>query len=372
MNDELRNKLQDARTNVLVRDPFIGYVMQHFNIRVVKDFPTAATDGKRIIFGEKFLNNLTLQDTIFVLMHELLHIILTHPLRMQGKDLIRFNVACDIVVNDIIMEYGYRTDNLQVITGRKYEIDSSDKTAEEIYELLDGMQLPEPIMDLHPWIVADDNDLSAYEDIFRTMKQAGNLGLNTKSPALRKKIQEILSSSNTNDWKRILELYIEKEVHDYTYEKTDHRYGDVLLPSFIENEDILKNIWFLVDVSGSVSNDEINLIATEINRIASHFKSLDCSLSFFSTKTTKPIRFQNKNQLIESFADAQTTGGTDFIQIFQAIDDFFKYRKPELIIIFTDGYSQFPNQSQIKNNKIIWCITNKKIAPIGKTIHIGN
>lgn len=53
----------------------------HMILAVDENCETAATDGYRIYFGPKFLDELSDREVDFVMMHEILHVALQHCLR---------------------------------------------------------------------------------------------------------------------------------------------------------------------------------------------------------------------------------------------------------------------------------------------------
>ena len=65
---------------------FYGLLLMHMKYSVDEKLETAATDGTRIIFGADFLDSLTDRELGFVMMHEVLHVVLQHCFRAQGKD----------------------------------------------------------------------------------------------------------------------------------------------------------------------------------------------------------------------------------------------------------------------------------------------
>ena len=96
------------------------------------DIPTAATDGKRLLFNPRFIGGLTTRERLGVFVHELLHAALLHTIRKKDKSPIVWNVAADIVVNNIILEYS----ELDLPEGALVDSRFIDLSVEEVYELL--------------------------------------------------------------------------------------------------------------------------------------------------------------------------------------------------------------------------------------------
>jgi hypothetical protein len=86
------------------------------------EIPTAAVSFDRegrflkFLFNENFWNKLTKYDRLFVICHEMLHIILDHGARSKDEpNKMASNVALDLVVNHMLVnEFGFRRDNLTI------------------------------------------------------------------------------------------------------------------------------------------------------------------------------------------------------------------------------------------------------------------
>ena len=81
---------------------FFGSLMLFAQIEKSKNLPTAATDGRKIFFNEEFLNSLSSPQQNALMLHEVLHMALLHVTRRQSRDPYIWNIAADIVVNDLI------------------------------------------------------------------------------------------------------------------------------------------------------------------------------------------------------------------------------------------------------------------------------
>ena len=90
-----------SRMRILCNNGFYGLLLMHMVYSIDENCKTAATDGVRIVFGHKFLEELSDDELDFVLMHEILHVVLQHSMRGKDSEDERFNIAADIVVNPI-------------------------------------------------------------------------------------------------------------------------------------------------------------------------------------------------------------------------------------------------------------------------------
>lgn len=368
-NDTLLKKLSFARLEILMKHPFLGYVLQHYNITLVDSIETAATNGRVIMFSRAFLKSLSIKDTIFVLLHELLHIILLHPARKDNRKHNKFNIACDIVVNDILKHMKFSYENLEPIHGEMFDLDGVLYSAEYIYDKLPIEEIP--LICSHDFWDKDDKDIKPMTGKIKgIIKDYIGKGFSLDSHHLLERLVENHIFKPKTNWKDLLKRVIEKDLYDYSFNRTDRRNNEFLLPDFLETEETLKKVWFLIDVSGSMSNDEISRAYLEIISIIENYKTVCCEVSFFSTMVTTPIRFTTGKELKNAMAKIKSTGGTNFSILFDSLHLFYPNTKPKTMIILTDGYANYPDKSVARNMNVFWAINNNNKAPFGTTINI--
>ncbi len=99
-------KMQNARTRLLLKRPFFGSLALRLDLVEDNSQETAYTDGKVIGFNTDFVDQLTKQETSFLLYHEVLHIVLKHPWRRGDRDHDLFNQAGDYVINLVVADDG--------------------------------------------------------------------------------------------------------------------------------------------------------------------------------------------------------------------------------------------------------------------------
>lgn len=102
-----RHKLQMARTALVLDQPFFGALA--LRLRVVEDpgCGTAWTDGQSLGYDPAFVVGLSQAELLFVVAHEVMHCAMGHPWRRDGRDPLRWNVACDYAINAVLNESGF-------------------------------------------------------------------------------------------------------------------------------------------------------------------------------------------------------------------------------------------------------------------------
>ena len=96
------------RMKLLCEQGFYGLLLMHMHFHLSGDNATAWSDGKEnIFFHPQFLDAITDSELEYVMVHLLLHVILDHFSRREGKVAKLFDEAADIVVNsNILRSYG--------------------------------------------------------------------------------------------------------------------------------------------------------------------------------------------------------------------------------------------------------------------------
>lgn len=356
------NKIQKAKEMIVFKNELLSYLLSRFEIVITKSFgKTAATNGMIISFNPDFLDSLEIEEVAFVLLHELLHITLDHLKRIGNRNRQIYNIAADIAVNDLLISSGYNYGNLQIIKGRTFKIDGLNYTVEEIYDLIDKNLITDPVTNHNYWT----DEYRSYAN--KTINDAIQKGYVDITDSLYRYVK--IPKDSGTDWRNILNNILKVNEKDYTFQKNDKRYEDFLLPDFTFQEENLENVWLLIDVSGSMRNDELVKVFSEISKIINSYDSVNLTVSAFSTFVTPPKKVKNIANLEQLSKKLESGGGTSFEIIF---DYMLKLEKlPIAIIIFTDGYAQFPEKSKAMNIPVFWVLDNENItAPFGYNIKI--
>ncbi len=411
-----------SRMRILLNNGFYGLLLMHMILALDEKCNTAATDGYRIYFGPKFLDEISDSELDFVMMHEILHVVLQHCLRDGARDAELFNVACDIVVNSNIL-LANNMDS-KSITLRKYgesmhlapnKEEGYKYTAEEVYEMLQagpglggnknksnssgmstvgssqnpkeqrgknggfilgraekkqGQKSDDGGWDDHTrWTIMEED--TSLRDVWvkRTIDAAEAIEIqeasNTRGilPLFAKRLLKELRNPQT-DWRTVLADFIQEEICDYSFSPPDRRFDSspFYLPDFNGTEIAVSDILFMVDTSGSMSDDMITAAFSEIKGAIDQFDGkLRGWLGFFDAAVIEPVAFET----IEEFQVIHPAGGggTDFQIIFEYVHQHMKDNLPASIIILTDGYAPFPNQALSDGIPVLWLLNNEEVNP---------
>ncbi len=411
-------RLLTSRMRILCNHGFYGLLLMHLTYTIDESAPTAYTDGFRIAFGPDFLDNLSDSELDFVMMHEIMHIVLQHCFRGKDFEHERYNIAADIVINsNILLENNMQLKSITLKnSGESMHIapDGNEGhlyTAEQVYEMLNtpnGKPIPMPgsIADGEngnsnascsesggfesgrakhkktentplPGLWDDHSHWGMYEDdsvlrdvwVKRFEDAAESISIRDPSnsrgllPLFAQRILEQLRKPQI-DWRTILTDFIQEEVSDYSFSPPDRRFDDspFFLPDFNEKDEIVKDILFMIDTSGSMSDTMITAAYSEIKGAIDQFDGkLQGWLGFFDAAIIEPKPFENEEEF--RIIRPEGGGGTDFQIIFEYVHDFMQDKKPASIIILTDGFAPFPQEKLAFGIPVLWLLNNEEVEP---------
>lgn len=407
-DDKLRlytRRLRVSRMRLLVNHGFYGLLLMHMRFSVDESVDTACTDGKKIIFGPAFLEQLNDSELDFVMLHEVLHVALRHCARTGERDPYLFNCACDIVVNsNILLENGMDEKSITIRAGAGGPLmhkapngnEGHEYTAEEVYEMLLkkansakgtrskagnasgggsgsgssrtssgneratwddhsrwGTQEEDPMEDA-VW-AARIKDAAEAITIRDPDRSRGLL------PLLAERLLKEMRRART-DWRTVLSEFIQEDICDYSFSPPDRRFDDspFFLPDYNERVERVENILFMIDTSGSMSDDMITEAYAEVMGAIEQFSErLSGKLGFFDATITEPQPFTSLQEF--RIIKPRGGGGTSFEPIFRYARSCAE--PPTAIIILTDGYAPFPKEEETDGIPVLWIINNEDVTP---------
>lgn len=383
-------RLKGIRKRMIKEYPFFGTLAMALTLGVStvesaeednnSALKTAMTDMKHIVFNPLFAKRLSDEELLFVMMHEIGHCFLLHCIRGGGRERRLWNIACDIVVNsNILQSMGleeFCVDGQPVMQKDIRGFRGADYTAEEMYERLQtqGAALwlhlgEETLVDNHQ--IWDDMEVSPsrMDELQRHLLKTAK-GWAGKGAGVSTGIQNMLRAfeyKNQLRWKQILRAFVRygSDGQEYNFRPPDRRFIDspFIYPGLNEAEqEILKDLLFMVDKSGSIALKTLCSVMKEIEHALCTVKNLSGKLAFFDTQVSEPVTFKSRKDF-EKFHVPHSSGGTDFHSIFQFVRERMKRHLPAGIIILTDGYAAFPEKSAAMGIPVLWIIVDSDRQP---------
>ena len=128
----------------------------------------------------------------------------------------------------------------------------------------------------------------------------------------------------------------------------NHIYRKMILPGPYEDENYIEDILFLIDTSGSISEEDLNNFLFQAYNICKDFEANGKVIFFDSiVQDVFDINKENLNKLPLYGGE-----GTDVNVALKYVKD--KKLKYSCILVLTDGYFNSP---QVFLRNVIWCLT---------------
>jgi len=377
---ELENRIAAARTRLILDKPFLGALVLRLPVEQAEGqwCRTTATDARKFYYNAGYMDGLTLSQAQFVLAHEALHCALSHFARRQQRNKLRWDMACDYVVNPLLIQEGLVPPSGALVDERYIGM-----TAEEVYPCIE-QEDERQNQDQHAWEPPDgrgagasnDSDghpppLSAPERATLEVKwkqrlagaaqqalQAGKL-----SGAMARMVDFLLQPQLP--WRMLLARYMCTVARDdYNYTRPSSRRGDpAIFPSLRSTQ---TNLVVALDVSGSVSEKEMAAFLTEVDAIKGQLNAqitllaCDAAITGDSPWVIEPWE---QLRLPQTFKGG---GGTDFVPVFEWVGN---NHKPDLLLYFTDARGAYPKLAP--DYPVIWLVKGKASVPWGQRIQLN-
>lgn len=366
-----------ARARLLLNSAFFGTVMVTSPMVERHDIPTAATDMRSIFYNPAFFDELSVDEIIGVLAHEVMHIVLEHGLRRQGRDPRLWNYACDYAINPILIDCGFK-----LPAGGLFDRRFFGMSAEAIYDILEkeqtarkkqgqgqpGQGQPGDLPDvpglgsdlLEPVSASPEEAAKLREEVRNKVVQAATMGrLAGNMPAsLQRAIDEVIHPPVP--WQDILRPMMRSVVkHDESWSRRNRRFSSVYLPS--QHSERIARIVVIGDTSGSITGDDLKRIGGSIIDIAEEVQPEQIHVLWADTRVAGEQVFDCGDH-IELVP--QGGGSTDMRVPLARADEL----EPDAVVLITDGYTPWPDRDP-DYPLIVVCTTNTSV-PVGEVVRI--
>lgn len=361
--------LDKAKVSIVTQHPFFASILMKRQLIDDETIPTAAVDQRgQIYINPKWFNTLSVDEIVFVLAHEIGHVIGQHALRRGTRQPKKWNIAGDAWINDMLKASGIG----QPIKGCVDMPGSKDETVDEIYNKLpdnpdgDGPGgTGDDIIERGSPLTPDEATRIDAETRVEIAQAAQAAKAQGKMPtALAKIIADLIDPGTP--WHEILERYMTAFTRgDYTWSRPNRRFADIAyLPSTGKVAE-MGEIVVQVDVSGSISQRELAHYNGHMSRIIEQCRPERVHVLYVDTQVCKHQVFEQGEEVKLEFYSG---GGTDMEAGFEFLAK--EGIEPEVFVCLTDGYTDF-NVENAPSYPVLWCISSDIVAPYGENSHFS-
>ena len=429
MFDPVTTKLGAARTKLILERPFLGALALRLPMIDATEWcRTTATDARSFFYNHEYIGSLSLEQTQFMLAHDALHCALLHFARRRHREKHRWDIACDFAVNPLLINDGLQPPpdvlylkeyegmtaeeiyplvddwlNQEPTDQHLYDKESSSndsagfddygadekdigderhsgESAEKNKQSLSGMQGGRNGRDADR--VADQNvekgsapppPLKETEreqlavqwqqrmaGAAQTAMQAGKLG-----GGMARMVDHLLQPQLP--WRMLLARYMTAVArNDYSFTRPSSRreQSGAIYPA-LRNPQI--NLVVIVDISGSIVDNEMNDFFSEINaikgQICAHVTLHACDARMVDNG---PWIYEVWEDITMP-EDIKGGGGTDFRVAIEWVEQ--RDQQPDLLVYFTDAQGHFPDMAPAC--PVLWLVKGMAPVPWGQRIQLN-
>ena len=357
-------------------------------VKFTDELPTAATNGRDVMYNPKFIDTLNDKQLTFVVLHEALHKVFQHMSlwrKLWKESPILANMAADYVVNWTIKEadpHGVVTEMpKECLFDAKY----ANMTTKQVYDLLkqdaengEGMfgkgESGDAGHDHHDWEGAEQLTAEEVKEVEKQIDQALRQGeiIRGKMAGNQNRTIDGLLEPKV-DWREQLREFVNatcKNKDKTSWKRPSRRFigQDIYMPSMI-GETVGKLV-IGIDTSGSIGGEQLREFLSEVIGICDDVSPESVELIYWDYNVAGHETYN-----IGDYAGlAETTkpaggGGTRVGSLNEYLKD--KRITPEAIVVLTDGYVE-EDWGGNWEAPTLWAITSKGLtSPHGKSIYLG-
>jgi predicted metal-dependent peptidase len=430
-----REKVKAAIGMIFINSQFFGPIL--LRLWIIQDnsphTKTMYTNGSVIAYSPKFVDKLTVGETAWVLIHEIMHNILLHFSRMKPNRKL-WNCAADYAINILIKDIDPK---FKMVKGGLYDEQYKGLPAEVIYEelLKNPNKIPQDYescgdvtdedIEIDPNDVVQhgmggdgedeeddkddkdgsgagagdgdgDEDGSAGEEDDDKKASKGGQG---KKIVIKKatdtQIQSTVSSVLSKmpdairryydslfkaqvDWKKELKKYIKDSIDGIKYKLPYRRFAHTgtYISGPIRKADILNKIVIIIDTSGSVDDEMIKTFMGEVCGVLAAYP-VELMYILSADEKVRTVNTLKNPRLLGTTIISR--GGNKKIDIKGGLGTDFRpgfewidkelKGNPNIVIYLTDLEGTFPAKPKY-DKKVIWCTIKDHVIPFGKKINI--
>ena len=401
------NVLNESLRDLLFGEPFFTALLRTIDKVETRSLPTAGVtikDGSPVLYwNPDFLTSLTSKQRIGLLKHECYHLIFKHIIKRKHEPHMLWNIATDLAINSII-PFKQLPDG-GFIPGRPLTIPEEGMPEEEIQkrkmlsdfvenlpknkssewymnELLENEDVASafesmmsqasisisvgdgegscvgegeyhPGFDVHLTAEGENGDGLLEEKINKIVRDAvenaeksKHGGWGSVSSEVRKELIGMYSKSV--DWKQVLRYFCgtkQRANKSSSFRRINRKYP-YIHPG--KKKSYTSNIAVYIDQSGSVTDDDIQLLFGNLNELA---KRVTFTVFFFDTEVDEKSRFVwTKNKKVTK-GNRTRSGGTNF----NAVEKYHRkiMREFDGYLVLTDGECFKPDDCKSKRCWVI-------------------
>lgn len=404
VNKAAFNRIRRSFTEIITKYKFFAEIL--FNLKVMEAYPgsgidTMATDGKSIVYNGDFVANQEQSETVFVLLHEIMHNVNFHFARRINRDPHIWNCAADYAINIQLEDMAKEIGGGYIKAPKGILLDSQYRgmAAEQIYEILvkDPSKLPPPpqggkggkggvpegdirkpgsldgkgevILEGNPKLQDTKDEGGALEEAWKDIRiDAASKSRGTGSASLDRWLRK--ATKPKVNWRAELKRFVAQVFDELDYAYFNKRFlsKDMYLPG-VKTGDVstFENVVIAIDTSGSIDDNTLAKFGNEMMSLFKIYSIHKCYVIWCDSQIPKDgvqlFDIADKTFKLDKLKP-KGGGGTSFRPPFKWIEDNLlkKNKQPAFVVYFTDAYGDAPSPNEYRirqyGKRVLWVITD--------------
>ena len=384
------NNLEKAKVRLSMMEPFFATILMKYPLKESTDIPIAAVTPKgEIMYNPEGIKEYSVDELVFILCHEVLHVVFMHALRRGNRDHFLYNIASDAVINETLIAAGVG----KALEGCVRFSGAENMTSEEVYDrLMKDAQMKPQHMDLicegdssmgdgannsvkqatgqdDPLVDArkkHGQKMSGAEkklaetktktDISEAVSMARmrNKNIGSAKGALLRKLEEFVMCEKL-PWYEYLSRFMTSFVSQgESWRRPNRRFSNVYLPT-TDRLPAMGQLVVGIDTSGSIGPKELTAFAKHLNDVIEDCRPAqitvlwcDSDIAGVDEYTLDDVPFK---------LEPKGGGGTDM----REITNWCNNNAPDAdtCVIFTDGWTPYPDEGE-ETVPTLWVLTESR------------
>ena len=369
-----QKKLSRACAQLMIKHPFFGSLVYQHDMFITDQVETAGVSGsKQMMFNPDFIDQCSTPQLMFIVAHEVMHIVFAHVARKGSRDHKLWNIACDAVINEILVSEGVG----EFVDGGIRLDGAETETSEKIYALLsqnqqnnsgsgnnngdgDGDSMYSGSLTMKDLPEGNQN---MTESEIKSEIAEGKLKLGQAAAMARMQgkmgsglsriVDQILESRLP--WYQLLERYITAKADQrYNWSHPHRRRLNICYMPSRERIPSMGSIVLGIDVSGSISDEEVAGFVGHCKAIFELCHPKKIYVVYCTTRVEAVDEFESGEEIVPR--KNMWCGGTYMPAIMDWIEE--NDVDPDVCVTFTDGYTDYPNDDQVPC-ELVWVLSTK-------------
>jgi predicted metal-dependent peptidase len=375
--------IRAARLSLVTKRPYFTSAIFALNIKESDQIPTLAVDKKwNLYYNKEFTESLSREHLETILVHEIMHLLRLHHIRAKAVNAIPeiWNLAADAEINDDLkIDMSMPKDLIYPSTFQMQDNLLVEEYYSELMKNAKQVQMSAPGQPApgagncgsaahgkdEEWEDGGENGEGITEGeaelVRRQVADSVSKNRGTAPGYMQRWADEFLGPPKV-DWKKELFSKISNCIDswkagssDYTFSKRSRRHhgSNIIFPSMFDTN---PKIAVVVDTSGSIGEEDLNVFLAEISGILSAIGHESVRVLACDAEVHEDIQVREVRDLREKIVGG---GGTDMGAAIQYLED--DTTKPNICIVLTDGYTPWPEKEP--SFDVIAVITTEQSVP---------